>query len=234
MFSIQEIKKLFKYFLTVFFTATLIVNWNDVSWVFNYKFIARTLTDFFDKISFSARKSDLPTLEILKDIEKSDYRIDDITGVTGDKENIVNIPKIGVEAPLIFPENNTEQGFQRALKKGVMHYPQSALPGKEGATVILGHSAPANWPKINYDRIFNDLYKLEQGDAIYIFFNKRQYIFLVREKTFIQKGKEIPQDFTNFKSGLILLSCWPPGKDEQRIVVSAELVESLAIRNLNF
>lgn len=222
--SIGEIKKLWKYFLVIFLMAALIINWNEISWLFNYKFISRGLVSFFEKVGTLTAAKELPTLEILKDLEKSNYGIRGSSGIVIDKENSIEIPKIGVKAPLVFPESSTESAYQAALKKGVLHYPQSVLPGEEGTTIILGHSAPPSWPKVNYDFVFNDLDKLEPGDIIYVDFNQRQYNFVVREKRILRKGQEIPQDLTNYKSVVILLSCWPPGTGQQRIAIAAELV----------
>lgn len=199
-------KKLWKYFLIVFLAAFLVINWNEISWLFNYKFVWQSL----------------PTLQILKDIEKSGYASSDGTPFFADQKNSIDIPKINVFAPLVFAETQSQRVYQSALQNGVLHYPQSALPGK-GTSIILGHSAPPNWPKLNYDWVFNDLYKLEPGDRILVYFDQRQYTFEVIERNFVKKGAKIPEFLTNDKPALILLSCWPPGRDEQRIVIFAQL-----------
>jgi sortase (surface protein transpeptidase) len=91
-------------------------------------------------------------------------------------------------------------------------------------TVILGHSAPSGWPKINYDWVFSRLNGLSDGDEIFVFFDQKKYNYRVVEKIFLSKGGEIPDyDPTNQKSILIMLSCWPPGVDLKRIAVQAEL-----------
>ena len=209
--SLREIrgksKKLWKFFIFLFLVNFIIINWSDISWIFNYKVIYRGLSNFFEKNKTQA-------VETHKGIRVSDYF---------DKEDSIEIPKIGVKAPIVFPENNSEEDFEKALKKGVLHYPQSALPGEEGTTIILGHSAPPNWPKIDYDWIFNDLNELNTGDEIYIYFNQSRYIYTVTEEFFLNPGEDIPQSLTNSKYVLNLVSCWPPGKDYKRIAVGAEL-----------
>jgi len=203
----EKSKKLWKFFIFLFLVNFIIINWSDISWIFNYKVVYRGLSNFFEKNKTQA-------VETLKGIRGSDYF---------DKEDSIEIPKIGVEAPIVFPENNSEEDFEKALKKGVLHYPQSALPGEEGVTIILGHSAPPNWPKIDYDWVFNNLNELNAGDEIYVYFNQSQYIYKVTEEFFLNPGEDVPQGLTNSKHVLNLISCWPPGKDQKRIAVGAEL-----------
>jgi len=143
--------------------------------------------------------------------------------VSVNKPNGVSIPKIKIEVPLVFVDSTRPKDFIGPLSKGVAHYP-SALPGEQGRIIILGHSAPPGWPRINYDWAFSELNKLENGDEVLIFFNNNQYKYIVREKTFLNSSQEIPSfSLDNSKSELLLISCWPPGIDNKRIVVRAEL-----------
>lgn len=134
------------------------------------------------------------------------------------------IPKISVEAPLILVNSTDPKDFRMPLKKGVTHFP-SALPGQEGTAIILGHSAPPGWPNINYDGVFSRVQELEEGDEIFVFFNYKEYKYRVSEKVFLKKGQDIPEaKESQSRSRLVLVSCWPPGIDNKRIVVFSELV----------
>lgn len=140
-----------------------------------------------------------------------------------DKEDSILIPKIQVEAPIVFVDSTLPENFTEPLKRGVVHFP-SALPGQEGQTIILGHSAPAGMPKINYNWVFSELHRLEIGDEIYVFFNNRRYRYEVEEKTFLQSGQEVPSIISGDSlSELVLISCWPPGIDHKRIAVQAKI-----------
>lgn len=140
------------------------------------------------------------------------------------KSNSIVISKIKIEAPLILIESTEPEDFIEPLKKGVVHYP-SPLPGEPGETIILGHSAPLGWLKINYYWVFSELNKLESGDEIHVYFNNRQYRYLVEGKIFLQAGQETPSFVSdNSQSKLLLISCWPPGIDYKRIVVYSKLV----------
>lgn len=137
-------------------------------------------------------------------------------------ENSLEIKKISISVPLIIPDG-TDPTLENELDQGVVYFPQSVLPGESGETIILGHSAPEGWPKIKYDWIFNDLDKLEPGDEIIVYFNNQKYVYKVAKNYIINKGEEIRSDAGDSKSILILMSCWPPGKDLKRLAVEAYL-----------
>lgn len=192
----EEIKRLGKYFVLVFLASFLIINWQEILIISNYKVISHKISQ-----------------EVNASVE---------AGKTGEMgENRIEIPKIGITAPIVLAEDENQQGFEKALEGGVLLYP-SSVPGEEGETIILGHSAPPGWPDIKYENIFSNLSQLNKGDEIYIYFGGHEYFYRVRAKLFLDKGEEIP-GLTNSQSELTLLSCWPPGKDRQRIVIKAGL-----------
>ncbi|MBZ9572981.1 sortase [Patescibacteria group bacterium] len=200
----EKIKRLYKPFILIFLISFLIINWNDISFLFNYRVIYAKLSDLFEKSKPQAIEA-----------TNNNYF---------EKENSIEIPKIGIEAPIVFAEEG-EDDFKDALKRGVLLHPESVLPGEQGTTIILGHSAPPGWPKINYDWVFSDLNTLERRDEFHVYFNHRQFSYKVRKKFFLKRGEEVPSsDLTNSKSMVILLSCWPPGKDQERIAIQAELI----------
>ena len=204
----QDIKRLYKAFIFIFLISFLIINWNDISWVFNYRVISESISNFFQKDT----PVESSTPETIKTIE-FEY---------SEKENSLEIPKIEVSAPLVFVEDVDK--VHRTLDTGVVHYPDSVLPGEKGQTIILGHSAPPNWPDIKYDNVFTLLNELERGDEIFIFFNHQKYNYSVERKIFLEKGEEIPENgLTNSNNVLMLISCWPPGKNIKRIAVESVL-----------
>ena len=136
-------------------------------------------------------------------------------GEVTEEEDSVSIPKINVMAPVVLPINDD---FDEALNRGVTFFTGSVLPGENGTTILLGHSAPPNWPDIRYDGVFNDLDKLEKNDDIYVAFSYRRYTYGVEDIIYVQQGEEIPA-LTTDKNMIALVSCWPPGQNKQRIVV---------------
>ena len=134
------------------------------------------------------------------------------------------ISKINITAPLVFPDASESPDFKEALEKGVIVHPLSSLPGRTGMVMILGHSAPLGWPKIKYDWVFSDLNNLTAGDSINIFYQGCQYVYSVSGKYFLERGESLPDDLgEDSNSILVLISCWPPGKDYRRIAVVAEI-----------
>jgi len=203
-------KRIWKYFVPLFLIVFVIFNWNEVSWIFNY----RTVSGFFSELF----KSDSQEIKPLLTNNFNNTQVGQHYG----KEDSVEIAKINITAPLIFAEGSDQEDIEEALDMGVVHFPDSVLPGQAGQTIILGHSAPAGWPRINYDWVFTDLNKLVRGDDIYVFFNNKKYDYSVTRKVFLEKGGEIA-GLTNNENMLILISCWPPGEDTRRIAVEAEL-----------
>ena len=200
----------------VLFVAALIVwNWSSVSWIFNYEFLSERL-DIFSQQNITNEAENRTVIETETGyVEEANFFA---------QENSIEIPKIGLDSPLIFTDDNSEEAFKRNLKKGIVHYPDSVLPGQDGQTIFLGHSAPENWPEINYYKIFSRLNEIEEGDEIFIYFEHRCYEYRMTKRTIVEPGKRILPNLTNSRSVLLLLTCWPPGKSYQRMAVQAERI----------
>ena len=197
-------KILLKYFLIFFLISFLIFNWPKISWLFHPGYVLRTFSFYL----FEKGK------EKIQPKEEKEQKTEEIY----EKEDSIEIPKIKISAPLIIV--GKEEEVKKALDRGVVLWPGSALPGEKGQTIILGHSAPPNWPKIKYDWVFSNLNLLEKGDEILIYFRKRKYVYRVENKIFLNRGQELPKTDPE-KSVLFLISCWPPGKDFRRIAIEA-------------
>ena len=189
-------------FISLFLAVFLIINWNEFCWIFNQEIVLSTI--------FNSPKEDIPK-------ENTDV-------LNVQLADTIKIPKLELEVPIVFPKDNSFKEIDVALEKGVIHFPNSALPGEKGTSIILGHSAPPGWPKINYNWIFSSINELEEGDEIFVVFNNKEYQYLIKEKNILQKGEELPK-FDESKTNLVLLTCWPPGKDYKRIFIRTELNE---------
>ncbi len=215
----KENKNLIKAFVFLFLVSFLIINWNSVSWIFNYREISGLMYDFFTPYQNVEASPNINTNNQTKDNK--------VKFAYSEKENGIEIPDIGISAPISFPVNTESGILAKALDKGPIYYPGSVLPEEKGQIIILGHSAPENWPKIKYDWVFSDLEKLVSGSKILLYLNNKKYVYNVEKKSIIQKGQEIsPSALTNNDNILILVSCWPPGKNLQRIAVQAKLVNN--------
>jgi len=201
----KSIKFFLKPFLFLYIIFVLILNWNDISWVFNYEFFSSYFDNIFNSKTADASQ-DLPNNQL---------------GLI--KEDSLFIPKINLSAPIVFSQTNKISDIQASLARGVLLYPSSVLPGEEGETIILGHSAPESWPKVNYYHVFNKLNNLEVGDEISLYFKSKEYIYKVTKKFFVPEGADVKYTpATSSKNLLILISCWPANKGNQRIIIQAE------------
>ncbi len=110
------------------------------------------------------------------------------------------------------------------LEKSLIQYPQTALPGQLGNTVVFGHSVlPQFFNSKNYLTIFSTLYKLEQGDEIILKYDKSTYKYVVEEMYEIQPTdlSVLEQRFDS--KTLTLITCSPPGTYIRRLVIKSQL-----------
>ncbi len=136
--------------------------------------------------------------------------------------NYVYIPSINISAPVISGTTVDEGTILNQLKQGVLMYPGSSLPGKEGSTVIIGHSS-SNLPWQKYGRIFSKLLELSEGDMIIVGHNGQKYSYHINKT---MTGSIDQLSALNIQDDLVLGTCWPIGTDEKRIIVTATLVSS--------
>lgn len=215
--SKAEIKRLVKPFLFVFLISFLVINWSDISWVFNYKITSQILINSLPQIKFS------PAFGFFDKIFAENIEKEEIIKRPASPGNL-EIPRFGVLVPLVFIESQNEKELYKALEKGTVHFTSSVLPGEIGQTIILGHSAPANWPKVSYDWVFSRINELNEGDEVILYVENKKYVYVVKRKFFLDRGEQILEnDLTKEENVLILVSCWPPGKDIKRIAVEAQI-----------
>jgi len=203
----------------------ILLEWNTVSWAFNYRTIGALTHDFFNpyeatpatiandtSVAYAAGEQGVKTPEMYP------YSA---------KNNLLEIPVLGITAPVIISQSTNVDLLEKDLKNGVIYYPGSVAPSKPGSTVILGHSAPPNWPHINYDWVFSEINDLESGDSIILYFNNTEYQYQVIEKKIVTTEEEISSRTLNGKNNVLtIISCWPPGKNYKRIAVMAELMKN--------
>lgn len=112
------------------------------------------------------------------------------------------------------------------LKKSLIQYPQTALPGQLGNGVIFGHSVlPQFFNPKSYLTIFSTLHRLKQGDEIFIDYDNIRYKYLVEEMYEVT-----PTDLSVLEQRydgryMNLITCSPPGTYLRRLVVKARIVD---------
>jgi len=96
----------------------------------------------------------------------------------------------------------------------------TALPGDgKGNIFLYGHSSAEE--KSKYSKIFAKMDDLQFGDKIEIVYNKEQFQYTVFDKKIIEED-----DFSVLKQTedeqLTLMTCWPIGTVDRRIIVMAK------------
>lgn len=139
-----------------------------------------------------------------------------------DSRLIIN--KLQVNAPTNFSLSEiNEHDFQIALRDGVVHYPNTGIPGEPGNVVIFGHSSNQVWAKGNYKFVFATLDKLKKDDSIIIDYEGKRFIYKVTGTKVVK-----PTDLSvlNGTTGhrLTLITCTPVGSNTSRLIVEAEQV----------
>ncbi len=113
------------------------------------------------------------------------------------------------------------------LKNSLVQYPGTAYPGKDGNTVVFGHSIlPQYFDPANYMSIFSTLYKLKKGDEIYADYDGITYKYRVSAMFEVRPTDTQILEQTNDNSYLSLVTCSPPGDPRKlkRLIVRARLV----------
>ncbi len=113
------------------------------------------------------------------------------------------------------------------LKNSLVQYPGTAYPGKDGNTVVFGHSIlPQYFDPANYMSIFSTLYRLKKGDEIYTDYDGITYKYRVSEMFEVKPTDLKVLEQTNNNSYLSLVTCSPPGdpRKPKRLIVRARLV----------
>lgn len=139
------------------------------------------------------------------------------------------IPKINVNAPMVWSKTDNENDMLKDLENGVAHFAQTATPGQIGNAVISGHSSNYIWAAGNYNHIFKDLNNLEIGDGItvkMIYQNGRIITFHYAVADKFITGPDDAEIFAQTGSPTLTLStCWPLGTALKRLIIKAEMVK---------
>lgn len=133
------------------------------------------------------------------------------------------IPKISVTAPILFVETYNEATIQANLSNGVVHYYQTALPGKVGNSFLTGHSSNYWWQKGDYNYIFANLDKLVVGDQAKIYYEGNKLLYQVTAIKTVEPTDMSVLEQTS-KPTLTLMTCTPPGTNWKRLIVSLDQV----------
>jgi len=213
--------------LVLFLMAVIVLSWNNISWMFNTAYAWRYLTGVLsptgDRAPATVMVKPVQPATVPAQIKTSTPIVtttkpDDVPQPVKSVPDTITIPAIGISAPIVTTQSTDVDAVHALLDTGVVLYPGSAAFGQMGETIILGHSAPPGWPTIKYDWVFSKIENLKIGDKIKITYSNKNYSYTVAKIKVLDRGQEVPSNIATANT-LALVSCWPPGKDVQRIAV---------------
>lgn len=143
--------------------------------------------------------------------------------------NTIFIPKIKVKAPIVWDVSDgksVNEDLTQALERGVVRYPQTALPNQVGNVFLAGHSSNYWWEKGDYKTVFALINRLVVGDMVYIKYNNVVYSYKVTSQKVVKPTDTWVLDSTA-RPTLTLMTCTPTGTALRRRVIIADLISPL-------
>lgn len=145
------------------------------------------------------------------------------TIVPAKEEDYLIIDKLDIKVPIVFDvDGKNKTAYNNSLKSGVAHMKDTAKPGEEGNSFIFGHSS---YYSGEYRKVFAKLNDLEADDDILITVAKKEYKYKVTKKKVVAANDMSVTKQPKGKKILTLMTCWPIGTTEKRLVVTANLIE---------
>ncbi len=138
------------------------------------------------------------------------------------------IPKIGVDAPIVWTANAASQdSLNAAMDNGVAWFNikgASAKPGEMGNFVVSGHSSNDWLDKGDYKFIFARLEQMGEGDVIYANYNGTRYTYSVTHTKVVT-----PTDVSALMTGtdkphITIITCTPLGTALNRLLVFGDQI----------
>ena len=152
-------------------------------------------------------------------VEKDTFVNNDTSSPDTPTSYTLSIPKLKIK------DANVAIGGED-LKKSLVQYQNTAFPGQLGNTVVFGHSVlPQFFNPKSYLTIFSTLYKLKQGDEIFVDYDNINYKYVV-EQIFEVKPSDLTVLEQRFDGRFLsIITCSPPGTYLRRLVVKAKIVD---------
>lgn len=153
------------------------------------------------------------------------------------------IPSVKIDSPVVpvtwamIPGKNgaAAQSEWQVADYAVGHHAGSVNPGQVGNVVLSGH--------VDYrGEVFRDLKDVKKGDTVTLDTEQGQYIYIVTELVLVkEEGVSEAQKKANAAymnqtpdQTLTMITCWPYGIDDHRLIVIAKPYQSSASANSEF
>ncbi|MBI4086382.1 sortase [Candidatus Kaiserbacteria bacterium] len=126
------------------------------------------------------------------------------------------------------PESRTVADLDKALLTGAVRHPDSATFAEDGTMFLFGHSSYLPHVFNKNFQAFNDVQKLVWGDIIKVQSSNVEYRYRVN-KVYKTKAEDASVTLGGTKKKLTLVTCNSFGSKDERFVVEADLVETVAL-----
>lgn len=129
----------------------------------------------------------------------------------------ISFPKIGIVDAEVSNKDTD-------LTRHMVQFNSDTLPGKDGNSVIFGHSTlPQLYNPNDYKTILANAYKLEVGDEINTEVNGVNHKYKIISITVVEPTDTsvLAQNFTD--SFLTIITCTPPGTIWKRLIIKARI-----------
>jgi sortase A len=140
----------------------------------------------------------------------------------------LEVPANNISVPLTWTKDVKD--FDEDLKKGVVHYPGTAMPGQLGTSYISGHSSGYIWDHSPYKTVFAVLGQVDDGTSFVITATQKDGRQVKYHYVVTGRGEFAANDqaqFVNTADSVVALStCWPVGTTARRLVVFGKLTQT--------
>ncbi len=172
-----------------------------------------------------------PFISPSKKVSSTPIIIDQSTAAVSANPEII-IPKINVEIPVDYSQTSVDEtDVQKALEKGILHYPTTVEPGEKGNAAFFGHSSNNIFNPGKYKFAFVLLRKLEPGDVFYLTKDRQRYVYRVYAKKVVEPTEVSVLGRQPKIATAALITCDPPGTSLKRLVVFGEQISPSPAKN---
>jgi LPXTG-site transpeptidase (sortase) family protein len=132
------------------------------------------------------------------------------------------------EVAVLNPTSRTIADLDAALLYGVVRHPDSATLEQSGTVFVLGHSSYLPTVLNNNFQAFNGIQNLSFGDTIRLQAGDDEYVYRV-DRVYRAKAQDVTVPIAGDTKRLVLATCNSFGSIDDRYVVEASLVTTVAI-----
>lgn len=160
-------------------------------------------------------------------IEPQNIIVDPTVNIEVSAEPRMIIPKINIDAPVVYGVGADHDSQMKAMESGIAHFAitgANAVPGQVGNAVFAAHSSNDAFASGDYKFVFAQNEKLVKDDIIYMNYQSKRYTYKVTSTEVVMPNQVNKIQIQTDKPMLTLISCVPLGTAEKRLLVFAEQI----------